>query len=156
MAKRKKIVKANQKSLFDHINAIFSNQSVTYFDELSEGDKKTFNAYITNRGISMNPDYITLVNEVQQYLLSARETYLFYSSLLPFGKQYNKWTKSQKRNREYEDWIVDLVRKYYECGRTDAIEYLDVYYNSEKGREELKVMLKKFGISEKKLTKANI
>lgn len=153
---RKKIVKANQKGLFDHINAIFSNQSISYFDDLNEGDKKTFNTYIVNRGISMNHDYIELVNEIQKYLLPPRETYLFYSQILPKGKQYNRWVKSQKRTREYEEWIIDLVCKYYECSTVEAQSCLDIYYSSDKGREDLKSLLKKFGTSDKKLAKVNI
>ena len=42
-------------SPFDHIKEIYTNQRVNYFDTLTDEDKKTFQPYMINRIISMNP-----------------------------------------------------------------------------------------------------
>ena len=37
------------KSLFDHVDAIYTNQKIDYFGTLTEADKKSYNNYMVNR-----------------------------------------------------------------------------------------------------------
>ena len=53
------------KSLFDHIKAITSVQSPTYWDTLEDDDKKTWSNYMVHRFLSMNPDWIEVLSEIQ-------------------------------------------------------------------------------------------
>lgn len=135
---------------FDHIKAIFTNQNIDYYDNLTESEKKTFNIYLINMGISMNPNYISIVNEINKFWdqLKPREVYLFYSQLLPKGKQYNPWIKS-KKSQDYEQWMIDLVAKYFEISKSEAVEYIRIFYNSESGKGELKQIISSFGKQEK-------
>jgi len=67
------------KSLFDHLSGI-TDKKVSW-DSLSEVDRKSFSPYMVNRFLSMNMDFIELVNEFQKYTigeLSNREVYKLY------------------------------------------------------------------------------
>ena len=62
---KKSLVK--RKSLFDHINQITATQNPNYWDEISDEDKKSWSNYMVNRFLSMNSDWMELVNELQKY-----------------------------------------------------------------------------------------
>jgi hypothetical protein len=145
------------KTPFDHINAIFTNQKIGYYDELSEADRKTFTPYVINMGISMNPDFLPYVNEVNKYWgqMGPREVYLFYSQLLPKGKQFNKWIKG-KKVEDYEPWLVELVAQHFCVSKDEAISYLRVFYKSDKGRQELRSILEGYGLESKKIKRAKL
>ena len=55
-----------KKSLFDHVNQVTSVQNPSYWDEISDEDKKSWSNYMVNRFLSMKPDWIDLVNEIQK------------------------------------------------------------------------------------------
>ena len=65
MRKQKQTIR--RKSLFDHINQVTSIQNKTYWKRISDEDKKTWSNFMVNRFLSMNSNWIELVNEVQQY-----------------------------------------------------------------------------------------
>ena len=146
------------KTLFDHLNQIFEKQKITYFDELEESDRKTYNVYMINRFISMNVDYLPVVNALQQYWdqIGPRESYIFYSQSLPAKKQFNKYIKSTKEASDYEQWVLDLVAKHYSVSLSEAEDYLRIYYGSPSGKEDLKNLLMGYGVDIKKLRKAHL
>ena len=76
------------KKLFDHLNAIYLNQSPQYWESLTEAERKSYSTFMINRFLSMNMNYIEIVNALQEYYgsIGPRESYLFYSDLLPKGK----------------------------------------------------------------------
>ena len=128
-----------------------------YYDSLSDVDKKTFNVYVINMGISMNPDFLPFVNEVNKYWdeLGPRETYLFYSQILPKGKYFNKWVKG-KKDEEYDDWLVQRVASHFEISKAEAKTCLSLFYKTDEGRTELKQILQSYGIDPKKIKKAKL
>ena len=85
------------KSLFDHIKAVTSEQNPNYWETLDEGDKKTWSNYMIHRFLSMNPDWIQVLSEIQPYtqVLEPKQLYLALIGLLPKGKYYLKYTKGK-------------------------------------------------------------
>ena len=77
-----------RKSLFDHINQITKVQNPKYWEQISEEDKKTWSNYMVNRFLSMKPEWIELVNELQKYNLEPKELYKLYTNVLPKSKQW--------------------------------------------------------------------
>lgn len=146
------------KTLFDHLNHIFEKQSIDYFDNLDESDRKTYNIYMVNRFISMNADYLPVVNELQQYWgqIGPRESYLFFSQALPKKKQFNKYIKSSAEHEEYEPWLLELIANHYSVSLSEAEDYLRIYYSTANNREELKELVLGYGIDEKKRKKARL
>ncbi len=145
------------KTPFQHIDAIYSNQRIDYYDNLSDEDKKSFNIYLITMGIGMNPDFLPLANEVNKYWgqMDARTVYLFYSQIIPKGKYYHKWIKGKKEDI-YEKWLVELVAKHFECSKDDANTYLDIFYKTDDGREHLREILATHAVDPKKIKKAKI
>lgn len=141
------------KTLFDHIDAIYTNQRIDYFDNLSDGDKKTYNNYMVNRFLSMNPHQLPVVNELQKYNIPQNVHYMFYSQVLPRGKQFNKYIKKTKEVK-YEDWLIDIVVKHYNVSIAEAEEYLHIYYKQNK--TALRELCELYGVDNKTLKKAKL
>jgi hypothetical protein len=145
------------KTLIDHVKAIYEDQRVAYFDDLREFEKKTYEPYMVNRFLSMNPDYLPLVNEAQQYYdaFGPRESYLFYSHLLPKGRQFYKYVKA-KATEKIEKWLVEIVAKHFEVSTGEASDYIRVMIQTEAGKDELRLICRAFNIPEKKFKKVNL
>jgi hypothetical protein len=144
------------KQLFDFINGIYLDQSKDFFDNLTDGEKKTYkySKYMIHRFLSMNPHFIPIVNTLQKYTqIPERAHYLFLTGLIPRGKQFNKYIKSKKEDK-YEKWMVELVSKHYNISIDEAIQYIEIYYKSDK--EGLKLLCQRYGIDQKQLKKAKL
>ena len=144
------------KDLFELLNGIYTDQSQEFFDALTDAEKKTYknSRYMINRFISMNPAHAPVVNVIQKYTnIPERAHYLFLTHMLPKGKQYNKYIKGSKDDR-YESWLIDIVVKHFNVSRTEAIQYLEIYYTSNK--EALVMLCKNYGVDSKTLKKAKL
>jgi len=143
------------KSLFDHVNAIFT-QPHDYYDKLSDADRKSFGSYMINRFLSMAPQYLDLVNLFQTYyipgLTDNRATWLFYSYAIPKKKQFHKYIKKTK-GEEYESWLIDLLVKHFQVSTRQAEEYLEIYYSTKERKEELKQLCEMYGVDQKRMKK---
>ena len=107
-----------RKSLFDHINQITATQNPNYWDEISDEDKKSWSNYMVNRFLSMNSDWMELVNELQKYNLQPKELYKLYTNILPKGKRWLRYMKG-KNDMDYPEWLINIVRNNDECSRKD-------------------------------------
>lgn len=138
-------------SIFDHLSNI--QEKKTSWDSLSEADRKSFSPYMINRFLSMNKEYIELVNECQKYTvgqLSARDTYKLYSDLLPKQKTFSKYIKGKKSDK-YNSELVELLSKHYQISEKEATEYLDLFYLDR--LNTLKEIIKKYGKNDKEVAK---
>lgn len=145
------------RKLFDHLNAITAEQDPNYFDKLSEEDLKSWSNFMINRFLSMKPEWVELIASLLPLTqtLEPKEMYKLYISVLPKGKQYLKYTKGKSEDK-YEQFIVDLLKKEYDCSENQAIEYLEVLYSSREGREYLKYVCEKYGVDKKQITKLKL
>ena len=138
------------KSLFDHLSGI-TDKKVSW-ESLSEVDRKSFSPYMVNRFLSMNMNFIELVNEFQKYTigeLSNREVYKLYLELLPKQKQFNKYIKASKADK-YQTELVELLSKHFLISEKESLEALDMYH--ETSLLPLKDILKKYGKIDKEVT----
>ena len=145
------------KSLFDHIKAITSEQDPKYWDKLDESDRKTFSNFMVHRFLSMNPDWIQFLSELQPYTekLEPKQLYLALIGILPKGKYYLRYVKG-KKDDVYEGWLVDLIVKDYQCSIRQGEEYLEILYSTKEGREHIKYICEKYGIETKEITKLKL
>ena len=144
-----------RKSLFDHINQITKVQNPKYWEQTSEEDKKTWSNYMVNRFLSMKPEWIELVNELQKYNLEPKELYKLYISILPKGKRWLKYVKG-RNDMDYPEWLINVVRNNDNCSRREAIEAVDMLMLTEGGMMELGELGRKWGIEEKKIKDAGL
>ena len=144
------------KGLFDFLTAITTDQSIQYFDEMSDADKKSYKGsrYMLHRFLSMNVHYAPIVNMIQKYtMLPDRSHYQLLTNLLPRGKQYNKYIKGS-RDEKYEKWLVDLVSTHYNVSKVEAIEYIEIYYKQDK--KALKTLCEMYAVDKKDIKKAKL
>ena len=145
------------KSLFDHIKAITTEQRIDYWETLDEGDKKTWSNYMIHRFLSMNPDWIEVLSEMQPYtqVLEPKNLYLTLIGLIPKGRYYLKYTKGKKENK-YESFLIDILRQDYQCSTKEAEDYCEILYSTREGRENIKYICEKYGIDKKQITKLKL
>jgi hypothetical protein len=150
---KKSLVK--KKSLFDHINQITTVQNPNYWDEISDEDKKSWSNYMVNRFLSMKPEWIELVNELQKYNLKPKELYKLYTNVLPKGKRWLKYTKG-RNSMDYPEWLINIMRNNDESSRKEAIDAIDMLMLTEGGMMELGELGRKWGIEERKIKAAGL
>jgi hypothetical protein len=145
------------KKLFDHINAITSEQDPKYFDKLTEEDLKSWSNFMINRFLSMKPEWVELVATLLPLTqtLQPKEMYKLYISLIPKGKHYLKYIKGKGEDK-YEDFLIELMKKDYLCSERQALDYIEVLYASREGREHMKYVCEKYGVDKKQITKLKL
>ena len=145
------------KKLFDHLNAITSEQDPKYFDKLSEEDLKSWSNFMINRFLSMKPEWVELIATLLPLTqtLQPKEMYKLYISVIPKGKYYLKYIKAKSEDK-YEEFLVDLIKKDFQCSEKEANEYIEVLYSTREGRENIKYICEKYGTDKKQITKLKL
>ena len=127
-------------TIFDHLANITWKK--TPWDTLDEASQKSFSPYLINRWLSMNMDFIDIVNELQRYTIgqvSPAETYKLYFDILPKQKQFNKYIKGTKSDK-YNQNLVELLSQHFLVSEKEAKEYIDIYLDT--NVDELKMFEK--------------
>ena len=122
-------------TIFDWVNQILVHKK--HWDDFTEDEQKKFSPFIINRFLSMDKDFLEIVNYFQKYsigTLESREVYKWYCDMLPKGK----------RDKKYNKELVSIISKYFECSKLQTKEYLGLI-----NKEELKEILEKYGKDEK-------
>ena len=131
-------------TIIDWINQVLVHKKS--WDSFSESDKKTFSPYILNRFLSMDKEFIEIVNYFQKYAvgtLESREVYKWYVDFLPKGKRFNKYIKG-KKDKKYNTELIDIMVTHFECSKSQVKDYLDLI-----AKDELIEILEKYGMNEK-------
>lgn len=105
-------------TLFDWLNEITYNKSP--WEKFTKEDQALFLPWMINRFISMNKNYVDMVNEVQQLNLPPDKLYAFYCQMIPKQKQFFKYIKGKK---DKDDPTVDIMAKTFEISKREAKEY---------------------------------
>ena len=145
------------KTLFDHIKAVTQFQDPNYWDKLDDGDKRTWSNYMVHRFLSMNPDWIEVLSEIQPYtqVLEPKQLYLSLIGIIPKGRYFLKYTKGKKDNK-YESWLIDLLIQDFMCSSKEAEDYCEILYSTKEGRENIKYICEKYGVESKMITKLKL
>ena len=149
------MIRIKRKNLFNHINAITSQQHPNYWDEISDEDKKSWSNYMVNRFLSMKMDWIELVNEVQKYPLKPKELYKVYTDILPKKRQWLKYIKGDKEMK-YPKWVYEIVAKHLQISLREASDAVDMYELSHGGQAELADILIKYGRTVEEIRKIGL
>ena len=131
-------------TVFDWVNQILIHKK--HWNEFTENEQKKFSPFIINRFLSMDKDFLEIVNFFQKYsigTLEPREVYKWYCHMLPKGKRFNKYIKS-KKDKKYNTELIDIMVKHFECSKLNAKDYLELI-----DKNELIQILEKYGMNEK-------
>tara|TARA_B100000287_G_scaffold169222_1_gene159677 strand:+ start:924 stop:1343 length:420 start_codon:yes stop_codon:yes gene_type:complete len=135
-------------TIIDWINQVLVHKKP--WDSFSESDKKTFNAFIINRWLSMDIEFIEILNYFQKYsigTLEPKETYKLYCDVLPKGKRFNKYIKG-KKSKKYNKELVNMLVNHYETSKLQVEEYIELL-----SKDEIISILKVYGVDKKTIKK---
>ena len=131
-------------TIFDWINQILVKKK--HWDSFTEDEQKKFSPFIINRWLSMDKDFLEIVNFFQKYsigTLESREAYKWYCDMLPKGKRFNKYIKG-KKDKKYNTELLDIMVMHFECSKSQVKDYLELIH-----KNELIEILEKYGMNEK-------
>lgn len=130
------------KTIFDFLNDICFRK-IAWSEQT---DKKRFQPYMVNRWLSMHPDYLEIVSEVQPITsrLEPREFYYFFVDLLPKRKFYVKYIKSDANDDKLSSFIADKLK----ISKRDALETIDV-----SSPDDLKEWIRGYGYTDAEIKK---
>ena len=112
---------------FDHIKNLHTKQK--RWEDFNDEEKKSFNVFIINKGLSMNPDYLGIVNMVQNFtglnqVISPKEVFNIYFNLLPNNFKFYKWIKGAKSKKDKEK--AEYLAMHFKVSTREAYDYLDI------------------------------
>ena len=131
-------------TIFNWINEILVSKK--HWNDFTEDEQKKFSPFIINRWLSMDNEFLEIVNFFQKYsigTLEPREVYKWYCDMLPKGKRFNKYIKG-KKDKKYNTELIDIMVQHFECSKSQVKDYLDLI-----AKNELIEILEKYGMNEK-------
>ena len=112
---------------FDHIKNLHTKKR--RWEDFNDEEKKSFNVFIINKGLSMNPEYLGIVNMVQNFtglnqILSQKEVFNIYFNLLPNNFRFYKWIKGEKTKKDKEK--AEYLAMHFKVSTREAYDYLQL------------------------------
>ena len=112
---------------FDHIKNLHTKKRC--WEDFNDEEKKSFNVFIINKALSMNPNYLGIVNMVQNFtglnqVLSQKEVFNIYFNLLPNKFRFYKWIKGQKDKKDKEK--AEYLAIHFKVSTREAYDYLKI------------------------------
>lgn len=132
-------------NIFDWLKEINSTKS--HPDSFSNQDWDVWNSYMVHRFLSMNPDYIELVNEIQILPpTNKKQIYSIYREYIPKNNKWSKYVKSSTKELD-KDLILQL-KKYFNVSVREIKDYLKIL-----DKKQVQSILVKQGLEEKEIKK---
>ena len=131
-------------TIFNWINEILVSKK--HWNDFTKDEQKKFSPFIINRWLSMDNEFLEIVNFFQKYsigTLEPREVYKWYCDMLPKGKRFNKYIKG-KKDKKYNTELIDIMVMHFECSKSQVKDYLELIH-----KDELIEILEKYGMNEK-------
>ena len=131
-------------TIIDWMNQLLVHKK--HWNEFTEDEQKKFSPFIINRWLSMDKEFLEIVNYFQKYsigTLEPREVYKWYCDMLPRGKRFNKYIKG-KKDKKYNTELIDIMVTHFECSKSQVKDYLDLI-----AKNDLIEILEKYGMNEK-------
>ena len=112
---------------FDHIKNLHTKKR--QWEDFNDEEKKSFNVFIINKGLSMNPNYLGIVNMVQNFtglnqVLSQKEVFNIYFKLLPNKFRFYKWIKGIKNKKDKDK--AEYLAMHFKISTREAYDYLQI------------------------------
>lgn len=128
-------------NLFDWLKEINNKKSPV--DSFSQEDWDQWNSYMVHRFLSMDPNLLELVNEVQKLPpTDKKKIYSIYKEFVPKNNKWNKYIKSTLKQRNKE--LTEYLKDYFQLSTREVKEYMELL-----GDEEILRILSQLGIENK-------
>lgn len=133
------------RNVFDWVKEINTKKSPV--DSFSNKDWDQWNSYVVHRVLSMNPDYLSLVNEVQKLPpTDKKQIYSIYREYIPKNNKWSKYVKSTKKPRNKE--LIEYLVNYFQLSSREVIDYLNIL-----SKNDVILILSQLGIEDKEIKK---
>ena len=133
------------KNIWGWLNEITLNKTPVH--EIAEESWNNFNSYMIHRYLSMDINYIQVVNYVQKINpQSKKEIYTIYREMIPKRKTYLKYIKNENK-RNYKE-LAEYIADYLECSLGEADEYISILQET-----GVRSILWKMGVEDKETEK---
>jgi hypothetical protein len=111
------------KNIFDWLKAI--NTTKPPVESFTDKDWEVWNSYMIHRFISMNPDYIEVVNYVQDFPpQEKRMIYNVYREFIPKNNKWSKYVKSKVKQPNID--LINHIKDNFQCSGKEAKEYINI------------------------------
>ena len=111
------------KNIFDWLKAI--NTTKPPVELFTDMDWEVWNSYMIHRFLSMNKDFIEIVNYVQNYPPQEKKAiYGIYKEFIPKNNKWNKYIKSNIKQHNSE--LLSFLSNHWECSKNEVKEYLNI------------------------------
>ena len=112
---------------FEHVKNLHTKKR--RWEDFNDEEKKSFNVFIINKALSMDPNYLNIVNMVQNFtglnqILSQKEVFNLYYSLLPNKFRFYKWIKGEKTKKDKEK--AEYLATHFKVSIREAYDYLKI------------------------------
>ena len=130
---------------FDFLKLVHNKKAK--WEDLNEDEQKAYNKFIINRALGFNKNYLDIVNRLQPYDLSPKESFKYYQSTTGNKFYFNKWIKGIKE-KTFNPELLTQIAGYLECSKKQAEEYLNIL-----SKKEIKTLLGNIGIQDSEIKK---
>ena len=114
-------------TLFDWLNEITVKKTPP--EDFSQEEWDKWNSYMIHRYLSMNMDYIDIVNYVQKINpQSKKQIYTIYREMIPKKKLWLKYIKNENK-KNYQE-LAECIAEYFGCSLGEADHYIDILGSS--------------------------
>jgi len=131
---------------FDFLKLIHNDKKIKW-EDFNEDEQKSWNTFIINKGLSFNSDYLNIINNIQRYTPTNKESFRYLQSMTKNYFKYNKWIKGSKSTKFNKD-LIEIISAYLECSHREAEDYLNIL-----DIKEIKQLLKVIGIQDSEVKK---
>jgi hypothetical protein len=130
------------KTIFDWVKQISYDKEP--WSSFSNEEQDMFNNFMINKIISMNPNYIELVAEIQEHQIPKDKLYQFYCQALPKQKFFNKYIKPTKQ--QYIKEVLSLLSEYFQISTREVLDYCNILT-----QQDVITILQQLGKEEKEI-----
>lgn len=123
-------MKDKKPTIFDTVKRIMTTKDK--WEDIPEEERAVWSNFMCNKVLSMNEDYIELVNIVSKntWQMKPKHLYDLYKDAIPKGFTYSAYIKS-KTKKTYDLKEVESIADYYKISTRTAKEYIDVLPRNE-------------------------
>ena len=112
---------------FEHVKNLHTKKR--RWEDFNDEEKKSFNVFIINKTLSFNPNYLGIVNMVQNYtglnqVLSQKEVFNLYFNLLRTKFRFYRWIKGEKTKKDKEK--AEYLAMHFKVSTREAYDYLKI------------------------------
>ena len=133
-------------TIIDWMNQLLVHKK--HWNDFTEDEQKKFSPFIINRWLSMDIEFIEIVNYFQKYAigtLEPREVYKWYCDVLPKGKRFNKYIKG-KKSKKYDKELLKVLSNHFQCSKSNILDCIELI-----NKNELITILENYGIDSKQV-----